>query len=192
MIGDIAYFLKDKLSTYLDQGLDDTGATEEQVVFVGSDKTDAINFKLGSISMMLINVEEENTLREANPYIRRDSEGNAFHASSTIRLNLSILFVSRYKDYRQSLNRLSQVIQYFQSHRVFNQDDQSGLPVGVDRLILEMTTLPFAQQNEVWSSLRSAYLPSVLYKVGVLALVAEPKESIPLIKETAISIADIS
>lgn len=39
---------------------------------------------------------------------------------------------------------------------------------------MELVTLPFAQQNEVWNALRTSYKPSVLYKVRML--VFQPEE----------------
>ena len=192
MIGDIAHFLKTKLSTYLDKSLEDAGASEDQVVFISGDKTDPLQFKLGSVSMMLINVEEDNTLRDANPYISRDSQGNAFRVQSTIRLNIFVLFVSRFRDYRQSLNCLSQVIQYFQKERVFKGEDEPGLPDDVEKLVLEMITLPFSQQNEVWSALRTTYLPSVMYKVKILAFRAVREVPVPIVETTKITVTEQS
>ena len=189
MIGDVANFLKNKLSAHLEANLDEAGASEDQVVFISGDKTDPINFKIGSISMMLVNVEEENILRDADPYIKRDGDGNFFRVQSSIRLNLFILFVSRFKGYRQSLNYLSQVIQYFQRERVFIQENESALPNEVEKLILEMITLPFSQQNEVWSSLRTTYLPSVLYKIKMVVFRATTGTPVPQLKEKEVSIS---
>ena len=49
---------------------------------------------------------------------------------------------------------------------------------------MELTTLPFAEQNEVWSALRTTYHPSVLYKVKMVVFKDEETVATPVIEET--------
>lgn len=63
---------------------------------------------------------------------------------------------------------MSEVISYFQANKVFQAEKEAGFPEGVEKLTVEFITLPFAQQNEVWSSLRTTYRPSVLFKIRML------------------------
>ena len=41
---------------------------------------------------------------------------------------------------------------------------------GVDRLALELVTQTFAEQNDVWSVLRTTYHPSVMYRVRLIVV----------------------
>ena len=43
--------------------------------------------------------------------------------------------------------------------------------------------MPLADQNELWTSMRTAYHPSALYRVGVVLLADEDREA-PRIEET--------
>ena len=47
---------------------------------------------------------------------------------------------------------------------------------------MELITLPFSEQNEIWNALRIHYLPSVLYKVKMI--VFRDEDAMPL-PETA-------
>lgn len=129
---------------------------------------DPVSFKLGAVTLLLINVEEEAILRSANPYARVAADGAAYAVQPDIRVNLCVLFVARFKQYEQALAQLSKIIQYFQSHRVFDQRNAPSLSGTVDKLIMELLTLPFSEQNDLWNALRTTYHPSVLYKVKTI------------------------
>ena len=59
----------------------------------------------------------------------------------------------------------------------------------IERLVIELVTLPFSQQNEIWSALRVAYHPSVLYKVKMVVFQDEDGATPPDIGETTIRIS---
>ncbi|VAX26463.1 hypothetical protein MNBD_NITROSPIRAE01-2133 [hydrothermal vent metagenome] len=68
------------------------------------------------------------------------------------------------------LNTLSQIIQYLQKNRVLSHHNAPELSATIERLIMELTTLPFSEQNEIWNALRTTYHPSVLYKVKMVVM----------------------
>ncbi len=170
MISDVLVFLRDHLNQQLSasSGWAVGETREDHVVFVDGEKMDPIVFKLGAISALLLNIEEENTLRPADPYRAVAADGSVYKVQPEIRMNLYVLFVARYKQYEQGLETLSQIIQYFQSHRVLNHQNAPELSPQIEKLIMELTTLPFSQQNEIWNALRTTYHPSVLYKVKLV------------------------
>ena len=65
MIGDVLVFLKNHLNAFLKADSDGQGSepSGDRVVFVDGDKMDPITFKLGAVSALLINIEEERVLR---------------------------------------------------------------------------------------------------------------------------------
>ncbi len=170
MIDDVLLFLKNELNAHLSRdGAGDAGdGLEDKVVFLDGEKMDPVSFKLGAVTLLLINVEEEPILRAPDPYSRLASDGTAYSAQPDIRVNLCVIFVARFKQYEQSLAHLSKIIQYFQIHRVFDQRNAPSLTDGIDRLIMELLTLPFSEQNDLWNALRTTYHPSVLYKVKTI------------------------
>lgn len=173
MIDQSLIFLKNRLNAYL-CGPEDTKSkadpekTKEKVDFVDGQKMEPLTFTSGMVNILLINIEEENTLRRPDPYTRVSPNGEHQKAYPDIRLNLYVLFVARFNNYENSLHYLSQIIRYFQSHRVFDHHNAPELNENIEKLILELITLPFAEQNEVWNALRVTYHPSVLYKVKML------------------------
>jgi hypothetical protein len=186
MIGEVLVFLRDHLNAYLNASSvltpgGDTG--EDKVVFVDGEKMDPITFKLGAVSTLLINVEEDNTLRLSDPFTVVSADGSHRKAKPEIRMNLYVLFVARFKQYEQGLRYLSQIIQHFQTHRVLNQHNAPEMSDRIEQLNMELITLPFSEQNEMWNALRTTYHPSVLYKVKMIVFRDVDAAVMPEIKE---------
>lgn len=142
----------------------------DRVVFVDGDKMEPITFKLGAVSEVLINVEEERVLRSADLYSRTAEDGTPQRVQPDIRLILYVLFVARFKQYESAWDHLSKIIEHFQTVRVFDHENTPDLPARIDKLVLELVTLGFAEQNEVWNALRTTHHPSILYRIKLLAL----------------------
>ena len=171
MIGHALTFLKNQLNQHLltTSGWTPDQPPEERAVFPDGEKMDPISFPMGAVSLVLVNMEQDNTLRPADLYSRATIGGGKEQVQPQIRLNLHVLFVASFKDYADSLHNLSGVIAFFQANRVFNHQTAPALHADIEMLLVELTSLPFAQQNEVWSALRTTYQPSVLFKVKLLS-----------------------
>jgi len=143
-------------------------SAEDAVVFLDGDKTDPISFRIGAVTMLLINVEQEPVLRAANPYQRLGSDGTPYRSRPDIRLNLRVLFVARFKQYEQALARLSQILSFFQSTPVLDAQSAPSLPAAIPQLTMELVTQPLNEQNDLWNALRATFQPSLLYRVRML------------------------
>jgi hypothetical protein len=141
----------------------------DKVVFLDGDKMDPISFQLNAVTTLLINVEEERTLRGADRHVRQAEDGSRQRVQPDIRLILYVLFVARFKKYESAWQHLSMIVEDLQSTPVFEPASAPQLPEGIERLILELVTLGFAEQNEVWNALRTTHHPSVLYRVKLVA-----------------------
>ncbi|MFQ5587912.1 MAG: DUF4255 domain-containing protein [Nitrospiria bacterium] len=185
MISDVLVFLKNHLNEAFTRrtGWAASETQEDKVVFLDGEKMDPLVFKLGAVSCLLMNIEEENTLRTADPYRSVAADGTVFKVQPEIRINLFVLFVARFKAYEQSLSHLSQIIQHFQSHRVMDHQNAPGLNEKIEKLVMELTTLPFSEQNEIWNALRTTYHPSVLYKVKMIVARDEDAKRTIAVKE---------
>lgn len=172
MIDDVLVYLRNHLNEHLRAQSDwvpgESESEHEKVVFVDGDKMDPIAFKLGAVSVLLINLEEENTLRAPDAYAQTAPLGGSMKVKPEIRINLYVLFVARFKEYERGLGYLSRIIQHFQSHPVFDHHNAPNLSERIEKLIVELVTLPFSEQNEVWNALRVTYHPSVLYRVKMI------------------------
>ena len=185
MISDVLISLKDHLNAWLNPAdalsLGESG--EDKVVFIDGEKMDPITFKLGAVSAVLLNIEEDNTLCPPDRYKETTVDGRSRKIQPEIRMNLYILFVVRFKQYEQGLRYLSRIIRHFQNRRVLNHQNTPELSKNIDQLIMELMTLPFSEQNELWHALKTTYHPSVLYRVRMLVFQDEDAMEIRETKE---------
>ena len=177
MIDKTLILLRNRLNEHL--GSDPDESPEDKVVFVDGEQTDPLTFKLGAITVLLINIDEENVLRAPDRHARVSSDGIRQKVDPDIRVNLHVLFVARFKEYEESLRHLTLIIRYFQSHRVFNHENTPELGDDIEQLVLELVSLPFSEQNEVWNALRVTYQPSVLYRARLLVFKDQQPEELP-------------
>lgn len=171
MIDRALLFLRDQLNAYLAQRGGGAGeGLEEPVTFVDGDKLDPLTLKTGAINLLLVNLEQELIMRRDDQFVRTLPDGATVRAQPDIRLNLLILFVARFHAYEAGIAALSSVLEYFQANSVFDGQSAPALDPRIDRLVVELHTLPVAEQNDLWGALRIAYHPSLLFKVRMIAI----------------------
>jgi len=165
MINDVLAQIKDKLNAYIKLI---ASSDTNQVTYPDGNKMDPLVFPENSVVPVLVNVEEEKMIRQANGYAGVIKNGIKTELSPSIGINILVLFVSSFSDYDQSLQFLSLIISYFQKFPVLDHYNTPALPDAVEKVTIELISLPIAQRNELWSSLKATYRPSALYKIGVL------------------------
>jgi hypothetical protein len=164
-------FLRDQLNGYLSRAGGGAGAgLEEPVTFIEGDKLDPLTLKIGAINALLVNLEQDMIMRRDDPFVRTLPDGSTVRARPDVRLNLWILFVARFHVYEAGLAGLSSVLEYFQANPVFDGRSAPALDPRIDRLVVELHTLPLSEQNDLWGSLKLAYHPSLLFKVRMIAV----------------------
>src|SRR5687767_5763978 len=101
MIADTLTFLRKHLDQRLrvELGGSQDDASGDKVVFLDGDKMDPVSFRLGAVTELLINVEEERQLRAPDLHSRQQGDGRRQKVQPDIRLILYVLFVARFKQY---------------------------------------------------------------------------------------------
>ena len=170
MIGEVLVLMRDQLNAYLREQAGNVASNAEDKVQLldASGVADAVEFKVGKVTALLINIEQEQLLRPADAFHRQMPDGSSQRVQRELRLNLYVLFVVRFMVYEQGLSMLSNVLRYFQSHPVLDHSQLPNLNPEIDKLTFELVTLPLAEQNTVWSQLRTSYHPSLMYRVRMV------------------------
>ena len=165
MIHDAMNLLKGKLNAYIKLK---AGISEEKVRFLDGTNFDPIQFPLDYITPIIVNIQEERTLRQSDYYQPRIVNGLQTERTPDINIQLMVLFVSRFRQYDQGLMFLSMIIRFFQANKLIDRTVAPELSEEIDRLHIEMLTMPVSEQNDIWNALRACYLPSVAFRVGML------------------------
>lgn len=174
MIDNALIFLKEQLNSYIRLK---TNSSENQVVFAEHNNIEQIVFPDDTITVLLINLEEERTFKSGAVY----DSGSQFQGNPNLSLNLYTLFVSKFANYNDSLKYLSLTINFFNSYRVFESQKFPSLSPEIEKLAMEMVNIPLHQQRDIWSILKTFYTPSILYKARMI--VFRDRESIDLSSE---------
>jgi hypothetical protein len=190
MIDDVLCMLRDKLNGYLKYRAE---ASSDIVSFIDGMANDTLTFPPNKVVPMLINLDEDKTLRQVDLFEARTKNRIKTNVNSTVCINLLVIFICRFDNYTQSLKFLSLIIRFFQRNQQLDHANTPDLHADIDRLKIELVTLPVSQQNEIWSSIRTPFTPSVLYKISML--VFEDTDSIEVanqqMKETITTISGI-
>ena len=186
MIGDVLLLLRDRLNAFLRAAAPVADVAEDPVQLIDGEQSDPIVFRLNALTVLLVNIEQEATLRSVDALVRTQPDGQLRQVLPEVRLNLYVLFAARFKAYEHGLNQLGMVIRFFQQHRAMDHDNTPGLNPLIDKLVLELVTLPISEQNEIWSALRVGYHPSVLFRVRMLAFRDADGTAVPKISTTVV------
>jgi hypothetical protein len=71
---------------------------------------------------------------------------------------------------------------------VIDHHNTPELSENIEQLMIELITLPFSAQNEVWSALRVAYHPSLLYKIKMIVFQDEAGVGVAEITDRSVEI----
>ena len=199
MIDQALTIIRDELEAYFRLLGDDTATVILDNISL-LDTQDGANLK-DKVIISLVNVEEESTLKNLTHKVRLN--GGINYVEPPVHLNLYLLFSANYvgestsptPKYTLALTRLSTIIQFFQSKRLFtlhnspnanlsqsiedlNNPDLSNL-----RITIELYTLTFEQINHLWGSLGGKQLPFVMYKARLVEIQDPLRRNVPVIEE---------
>lgn len=131
--------------------------------------------------VFLVNVEKETaTSRTPGGGMGFARTGSGYPA---LFLNLYVMVASNFSgnNYPESLKFLSNAVAFFQRSPVFDHQNSPELDTRIDKLVLEVENLNMQDLSSLWGVLSGRYLPSVLYKIRMVAfdsgdLLSQPAE----------------
>jgi hypothetical protein len=121
------------------------------------------------VGVAVFNIEENRVLKSQLPETTI-VDGRHVVLQPELKLDLHVIFAAHFTRYDQALKYIAFVLTYFQSHVSFKQPDHPGLDPRIERLSVELLSLSYDQLNQVWAVLGSKQLPSVFYRVRMVAL----------------------
>jgi len=160
-------FLKDAFNTYLvtRTGSDTVKMTLSTVV----DEAGKYAFSKDSICCSILNISEERHLKNQLPNYTTVN-GQHVVQEPELKLNLDLLFAAHFTHYDQALKYISALLLFFQAHPIFTSDQYPGLAPQLGRLTVELLPLNYEQLNQLWAFVGAKQLPSVVYRVRLIAL----------------------
>lgn len=176
----------DKAVTFLQKHLNNKlrgDATQDRVVLAKVEK-DYVSLTLEAVTLVLVGIAPDPISRSADPYRGALPNGGAGPVHPEIRLNLDLLFAARFESYENALGHLSKILRYFQQNPVLTRQNAPEMDPEIDKLVLELMELPLARQNDIWSMLKVAATPAILYRARTVVFQEEPLMEAPAVVET--------
>ncbi|MGY3791995.1 DUF4255 domain-containing protein [Aquimarina sp. 433] len=165
------------ITDYLNKNLKLTFGLNEDVVVLSSlvnlDGSVTKNIE-NKVILSIINLEHEKTVKNMGGYIP-DSRGSFSKVDPPVYINVFLLVSANYnsENYIESLKMLSAVIGIFQSPIIFTRDTHPDLDVLLGRLSFEIFNTPIQELSHIWSGIGAKYVPSMIYKVRMIAFQKE-------------------
>ncbi len=181
MINKVLTVLKDRLN--LPNGLQDQAGEIAVVGNIAKHEDDTSNLD-NKVVITLLSVEEESTMKNTPRYLKfNESEHIMERESQPAYLNLYVMIAANKNMYDGALVNISKVIEIFQANNVLKynavSDEESDFIFRI-----ELHSVPFDQLSYIWGLLGGKIMPSVLYKISVVKIVAkQEKTDITLIDE---------
>lgn len=167
MIDKAVDFLKDEINAYLKFSVGEESAdTVKPANLLNQDGSIDATLE-NSLVLSVINIQEDR-ITKAQGHQLETINGQQVKLNPEIKLNVFVLFTANFKKYNESLKFLSYLISFFQSKNVFDAKNSPGLNTGIEKLITDLYTISFEQQNNLWGSLGAKYMPSVVYKIRLI------------------------
>ncbi len=127
----------------------------------------------GKVILTLVNMEEEQTLKNTSPYYR-NALGGFDVKNPPVFLNLFVLITVNHTTYSTALKILSWAVQCFQGKNHFTLANTPEAMLDTDpqvsslRVTVDLCSLSFEKVNQLWGTLGGKQLPFVLYKMRVV------------------------
>ncbi len=170
MIYESLHFLTSCLNSYMQRkyGVADNSVVLSRLVENDGTSTEEATNKL---VLSLVNVEKD-TLVQPFPTNGYNTNGQYSVSASPIYMNLHVILAANYKgkNYTEALKILSRGMSFFQDYSVFDHQNNPDMPIGLEKLIVDVENIKIQDMNNLWSAIGTKYVPSVLYKVRTVAL----------------------
>ncbi len=164
------------LATQLNQYLRRTYNLGEDVVVVSNllemDGSVAANVN-NKLVIFLVNIEKDTVpFRQVRSHEVGERE---IQSSTPLYFNLYLMMTANFtgSNYPEALKFLSSTISFFQKNHVMNHQTAPELDARIEKLILDIENLSIQDLSNLWGALGGKYLPSILYKVRMVAFDAE-------------------
>lgn len=161
-IGHIAAQLNEYLRSLLN--------TAEDIVVVsnllGPDGAPAPNVN-NRVVIFLTSIERDTASRRLP-----EGGGNGLSAAPPLFLNLYLMVAANFtgNNYPEALKFLSLTVSFFHGRPVLDHVNSPDLDDRIEKLILDIENTPPQAMSNIWGVLGGRYLPSVLYRVRMVAL----------------------
>jgi hypothetical protein len=160
------------LASQLNQFLKQAYALSEDIVLVsnliGHDGSLVLNTS-NKLIIFLTNLEKDTM--PFRQHQQGDSGSRSVVRNPPVYLNLYVMVAANFSgaNYTEALKFISSTISFFQRFPVFDHQVTPDLDNRIEKLVLDIENMKINELSNLWTLLGGKYLPSILYKVRMVA-----------------------
>lgn len=126
------------------------------------------------VVLLLVNVERD-TVPQSGVNKSYSGVERVVFGAAPVFLNLYVMVAANFsgKNYGEALKHLSHSVAFFQRQSVFDRHTTPDMDRRIEKLAVDIENLSVTDLSNLWSILGGKYLPSVLYKVRMIALTTD-------------------
>lgn len=175
MLDKALFFFADELNSYLQVRTGVLGTKVKVSAIVNEDGKYVMDAE--SIAITILNIEEETMIKD---HTRQHvyQTGQHLVLNPALNLNLMVMFSAKFTIYDQALKYISHVLTFFQNNNCFSPNTHPALDQTLGKLNVELQRLSFDELNQVWAFIGGKQLPSVIYKVRMIAIQDQTQKDI--------------
>lgn len=176
MIQPILRGIKEKVNTYL---IEQSSSFNLIIGDIAQrDKDNGFNAPIGANNLVLtlMNIEEESIFKNNTP---KEYIGSTVQERNPVLyLNLYLLFSANFEQYDEALKHITYVLEFFQINK-----DTFNIVVGSETIGVKchLHNINFENLHNVWMVFGGHYLPSVIYKLKIVAIQKSPSKGAEVI-----------
>jgi hypothetical protein len=178
MIGNILQLIAKEVSAFIDAQSEMPSGQKSVVLHKPNSVSGDFSLPDNAISLSMLNIEEELSSKTSMPS-KRVKNNKVYTQNPAVHINLQIIFISNFaNDYINELNYLTKVLAFFQEKSSFTVENTQGLEaLNLQKLSFKLNTLPLSEQGNVWTLLGGKYMPSLVYRVGLISIQDKERRS---------------
>jgi hypothetical protein len=150
-----------------------SGASEDMVIVnspVDPDGSVATN-NTNKLILFLARVEKDTLAHPLPGRTSSSASGKDLH-TKPLYINLYVMLAAHFGgvNYAEALKSLSKAVSFFQRQSSFDHQTSPDLDSRIEKLVLDIENFNFQELNNVWGLFGGRYLPSVCYRVRMIAV----------------------
>ncbi len=135
------------------------------------------------VLLFIVNIEKDSAVGRVS-----NQNGSGAHRTAIsnppVYLNLYMMAAGYFNQYTEALKFISNTISFFQRHPIFDHQNTPELDEKIEKLVLDIENLDIKDLSTLWGVLSGKYLPSILYKVRMVAFDAgDVVAQVPTLRE---------
>jgi hypothetical protein len=118
--------------------------------------------------VLFLTAIERDTVTQRAP----DLAGRTFAGGGPLFLNIYLMAAANFtgRNYQDALRLISLLIGFLHHKPVFDRNNCPAMESSIERLIFDIENTPPPVMSNIWGVLGGRYLPSILYRVRVVAI----------------------